>query len=80
MHSSRSFLEIEYFERRLSKILWKFVFHGNCYEKQKKFAVFSKNYIFLYKLYLTFKIKRDNHQVPKIVRVPRNKAKPKKIS
>ena len=70
------FLEIEYFERRLSKIL----FHGNCYEKQKKFAVFFKNYIFLYKLYHTFKIKRDNHQVPKIVRVPRNKAKPKKIS
>ena len=40
-----------------------------------KITFFYINYIIY-----TFKIKRDNHQVPKIVRVPRNKAKPKKIS
>ena len=37
------------------------------------FLFFHVNYI------IHCKIKRDNHQVPKIVRVPKNKTNPKKI-
>ena len=36
-------------------------------------------FFFVCKLYLYGKIKRDNHQVPKIVGVPGNKINPKKI-
>ena len=37
-------------------------------------------FLFFYINYIIHcKIKRDNHQVPKIVRVPKNKTNPKKI-
>ena len=35
--------------------------------------------LYIYKLYHTLKIKKDNHQVTKIIRVPGNKTNPEKI-
>ena len=47
-----------------------------------RFVVVVVFFVFIY-IYINYiihcKIKRDNHQVPKIVRVPRNKINPKKI-
>ena len=44
------------------------------------FFLYIYIYIYIYINYIIHcKIKRDNHQVPKIVRVPGNKANPKKI-
>ena len=42
--------------------------------------IYLSIYIYIYINYIIHcKIKRDNHQVPKIVRVPGNKTNPKKI-
>ena len=43
-------------------------------------VVYIYIYIYIYLNYIIHcKIKKDNYQVPKIVRVPRNKINPKKI-
>ena len=49
-------------------------------EKDNSETILFFIYIYIYINYITHcKIKKDNHQVPKIVRVPRNKINPKKI-
>ena len=57
------------------------------YSKVTKAPRFVKTGFFVFYIYLLFyiyyiihcKIKRNNHQVPEIVRVPENKKNPKKI-